>query len=98
MNLHRLLNEVGANYSAYRVRSFVGVLTQHQMEANKCASRMFLPRLWSPAIMMQQRLSMDYGSMYLPNTCVCSPIGVKVGGATASGVGSGCVPPSAEMA
>jgi len=31
MNPHRLLNEVGANYSAYRIRSFVGVLTRHLM-------------------------------------------------------------------
>ena len=38
MNPHRLLNEVGANYSAYRIRSFVGVLTQHLMEPNKYAS------------------------------------------------------------
>ena len=37
MNPHRLLNEVGANYSAYRIRSFVGVLTRHLMEPNKYA-------------------------------------------------------------
>jgi len=38
MNPHRLLNEVGANYSAYRTRNFVGVLTRHLIERNKYAS------------------------------------------------------------
>jgi len=38
MNPHRLLNEVDVNYSAYRIRSFVGVLTRHLREPNKYAS------------------------------------------------------------
>ena len=49
MNPHRLLNEVGANYSAYRIRSFVGVLTRHLMEPNKYASWTLLLGLWAPA-------------------------------------------------
>ena len=49
MNPHRLLNEVGANYSAYPIRSFVGVLTRHLMEPNKYASWTLLLGLWAPA-------------------------------------------------
>ena len=49
MNPHRLLNEVGANYSAYRTRNFVGVLTRHLIEHNKYASWMLLLGLWAPA-------------------------------------------------
>ena len=52
MNPHRLLNEGGANYSAYRIRSFVGVLTRHLMEPNKYASRTLLPGLWAPAFLL----------------------------------------------
>jgi len=37
MNPHRLLNEVGANYSAYRTRNFVGVLIRHLIEHNTYA-------------------------------------------------------------
>ena len=48
MNPHRLLNEVGANYSAYRIRSFVGVLTRHLMEPKKYASWTLLLGLWAP--------------------------------------------------
>ena len=48
MNPHRLLNEVGANYSAYRIRSFVGVLTRHLVEPNKYASWTLLLGLWTP--------------------------------------------------
>ena len=46
MNPHRLLNEVGANYSTYRIRSFVGVLTRHLMEPNKYASWTLLLGYW----------------------------------------------------
>ena len=49
MNPHKLLNEVGANYSTYCIRSFVGVLTRHLMEPNKYASWTLLLRLWAPA-------------------------------------------------
>ena len=35
MNPHRVLNEVGVNFSANRIRHFVGVLTRHLMEPNK---------------------------------------------------------------
>ena len=38
MNPHRLLNKIGSNYSAYCIRSFVGVLTRHLMEPNKYAT------------------------------------------------------------
>ena len=48
MNPHWLLNKVGANYSAYHIRSFVGVLTRHLMEPNKYASWTLLLRLWAP--------------------------------------------------
>ena len=47
-------NEVGANYSAYRIRSFVGVLTQHLMEPNKYASWTLLLGLWAPGIVYQK--------------------------------------------
>ena len=50
MNPHRLLNEVGANYSAYRIRSFVGVLTRHLVEPNTYASWTLLLGLWAPAL------------------------------------------------
>ena len=49
MNPHRLLNEVGANYSAYRTRNFVGVLIRHLIERNKYASWTLLLGLWAPA-------------------------------------------------
>ena len=52
MNPHRLLNEVGMNYSAYRIRSFVGVLTRHLMELNKYASWTLLLGLWAPAMVI----------------------------------------------
>ena len=48
MNPHRLLNEVGANYSAYRTRNFVGVLTRHLIEHKKYASWTLLLGLWAP--------------------------------------------------
>ena len=41
--------EVGVNYSAYCIRSFMVVLTQHLMESNKYASWMLLLGLWAPA-------------------------------------------------
>ena len=50
MSPHRLLNEVGANYSAYRIRSLVGVLNRHLMEPNKYGSWTLLLGLWAPAI------------------------------------------------
>ena len=50
MNPHRLLNEVGANYSAYRTRNFVGVLTRHLIEHNKYASWTLLLGLWAPGM------------------------------------------------
>ena len=54
MNPHRLLNEVGANYSTYRIRSFVGVLTRHLMEPNKYASWTLLLGLWAPCSLYGQ--------------------------------------------
>ena len=48
MNPHRLLNEVGTNYSTYRTRNFVGVLTRHLIENNKYASWTLLLGLWAP--------------------------------------------------
>ena len=48
MNPRRLLNEVGVNYSAYRIRSFLRVLTQHLMEPSKYANWTLLLRLWAP--------------------------------------------------
>ena len=51
MNPHRLLNEVGANYSAYPIRSFVRVLSRHLMEPNKYASWTLLLGLWAPDYM-----------------------------------------------
>ena len=59
MNPHRLLNEEGANASAYRVRSFVGVLTRHLMEPNKYTSRMLFLRLWAPGNLMLVFLSVQ---------------------------------------
>ena len=50
MNPHRLLNEVGANYSAYRTRNFVGVPTRHLIEHNKYASWTLLLGLWAPDV------------------------------------------------
>jgi len=57
MNPHRLLNEVGANYSAYRTRNFVGVLTRHliHVEHNKYASWTLLLGLWAPGGTYLQR-------------------------------------------
>ena len=49
MNPHRL-NEVGANYSAYNIRSFVEVLTRHLMEPNKYTSWMLLLGLWASGV------------------------------------------------
>ena len=51
MNPHRLLNKVGANYSAYCTRNFVGVLTRHLIEHNKYASWTLLLGLWAPDIL-----------------------------------------------
>ena len=48
MNPRRILNEVGANYSAYCIRSFLGVLTQHLMEPKKYASLTLILGLWAP--------------------------------------------------
>jgi len=48
MNPDRLLNKVGVNYSAYRTRNFVGVLTRHLIEHNKYASWTLLLGLWAP--------------------------------------------------
>ena len=48
MSPHRLLKEVGANYSAYRIRSLVGVLNRHLMEPNKYSSWTLLLGLWAP--------------------------------------------------
>jgi len=48
MNPHRLLNKVDANYRAYRIRSFVGVLTRHLMDPNKYTSWTLLLGLWAP--------------------------------------------------
>ena len=58
MNPHRLLNEVGVNYSPYHIRNFVGVLTRHLMEHNKYASWTLVLGLWAPADVHQ--LDMDY--------------------------------------
>ena len=56
MNPRRLLtcNEVGANYSTYRIRIFVGVLTRHLMEPNKYASWTLLLGLWAPCSLYGQ--------------------------------------------
>ena len=51
MNPHRVLNKVGANYSTYRIRSFVGVLIRHLKEPNKYASWTLLG-LWAPDIIV----------------------------------------------
>ena len=59
MNPRRLLtcNEVGANYSTYRIRSFVGVLTRHLMEPNKYASWTLLLGLWDLVNMYPQNIT-----------------------------------------
>jgi len=60
MNPHRLPNKVGENYSTYCIRSFVGVLTRHLMEPNKCASWMLLLGLWAPGTIHQEICALRY--------------------------------------
>jgi len=59
MNPRRLLNEVGANYSAYRIRSFLGVLTQHLMEPSKYANWTLLLGLWAPDGNMADKMCLE---------------------------------------
>ena len=73
MNPHRHFNEVGANYSAYRIRSFVGVLTRHLMEPNKYASWTLLLGLWAPGNGKDTRVATNrvWEVNMLPDSSVC---------------------------